>query len=96
MQSTQQFTRRLSFTGINSFFYYNHASFGGAIYTSDNVLFNFNASNDFGNNSAGLLGGAVYARSEVVLSLNGNNNSDHNLAGYGGAIYIFTGSSNFY
>ena len=73
-------------------------SFGGAIYTSDNALFNFNGSSNFVNNSAGLLGGAFYAKSEIVLSSMETITliiTWHAIYVLDNSVLVFTGSSNF-
>ena len=58
---------------------------GGAIYTSDNVVFSFNGTNNFVNNSA-MWGGAICALLNTVLTINGTNNFINNSADNGGAI----------
>ena len=92
----------VSFIGISDFSH-NLALSGGAIYTDDNVVLDFNGTNNFYNNSAISAGGGAISAEVSKLSFIGTNTFIHNSAVSGGAIYTycnvvlaFNGTNNFF
>ncbi|MDR3048245.1 MAG: hypothetical protein LBV16_00135, partial [Elusimicrobiota bacterium] len=98
------------FSGTNLYFFYNSASFGGviggvaptggAIYATNNSSIVFRTNNiEFRGNIASQDGPAAFARDGAYIGFeaaNGKVLMDGHSGGFGGAIYTWTGTIDFY